>query len=119
MTSQSNLVPFQKGYDERRQNGRKRGSKNISTIVKEILETDFENIESESLKKLIQKQNYRTAKEAIVSVITQKALEGDLKSAEWIFKYIDQDEAENRSFFEKPLQITIVDPKNKVEENLL
>lgn len=119
MTNHENLVPFQKGYDERRQNGRKRGSKNVSTIVKEILETDFEEIKSESLKNLIQKQNCRTAKEAIISAITQRALDGDLKSTEWIFKYIERDETKNKSFFEGPLQITIIDPKNKTEKNLL
>lgn len=30
----ANLKPFKKGFDSRRQNGRKSGSKNTSTLVK-------------------------------------------------------------------------------------
>lgn len=116
--NQKNLVPFQKGHDERRQNGRKTGSKNVSTIVREVLETDFDDVKFDKIRDLIKKQNSRTAKEAIVSVITQKALNGDMKSVEWIFKYIDQDESSSQNFFEKPLEIVIIDPKQKTE-NLL
>ena len=118
MVNTENLKPFQKGEDPRRQNGRKVGSKNVSTIVRNLLESDLSKINSNSVKNLIEKQNYRTAKEAIVSVMIEKALEGDLKSVEWLFKYIDQDDNLNQGFFEKPLAITIIDPKHKTEKLL-
>ena len=43
MANEENLKPFKKGYDERRENnGRPKGSRNRSTIVREALETDIE-----------------------------------------------------------------------------
>lgn len=113
MNSQ-NLVPFQKGYDSRRQNGRKKGSKNVSTIIKDLLETDFKKIKNSSLKSKIEKQNSKTAKEAIISVIIQKALSGDIKSVEWLFSHIERNEpVEENNFFNRPIEITIIDPINK------
>lgn len=117
MNSQ-NLIPFQKGYDSRRQNGRKKGSKNVSTIIKDLLETDFKKIKNSSLKSKIEKQNSKTAKEAIISVIIQKALSGDIKSVEWLFSRIERNEPEANNFFNSPIEITIVDPKNKTKQLL-
>ena len=41
MNSYNNLKPFTGANDPRRQNGRKKGSKNLSTIVNELLDTDM------------------------------------------------------------------------------
>ena len=38
MTNTKNLIPFTGANDPRRQNGRKKGSKNLSTIVGELHE---------------------------------------------------------------------------------
>lgn len=70
--NQNNLVPFKKGFDERRQIGRKVGSKNISTIVDDILNQDITEIKSPEIKALINCQKSKTVKEAIINAIVKK-----------------------------------------------
>lgn len=48
----ANLKPFKKGFDSRRQNGRKSGSKDTSTLVK-ILEQDLNCVKNQKNKKLL------------------------------------------------------------------
>lgn len=110
-----NLKPFQKGDDPRRQNGRKPGSKNISTLIKELLDSDLENISDSEIKKSIQKTNSRTAKEAIIHAVIKKSLDGDLKSTEWLCSYLDEASPQKQAgFFDsKEIEIHIIDPKPK------
>lgn len=49
----ANLKPFKKGFDSRRQNGRKSGSKNTSTLVKKFLEQDLNCVKTKKYKKLL------------------------------------------------------------------
>ena len=114
MKTEENLIPFKKGFDERRRNGRKKGSKNISTIIQNILEADFPNIKSNSVKELIQKHGSKTAKEAIILAVTQKALNGDMKATEWLFGYLNKNETAKENFFNSDIKIEIIDPKHKV-----
>ena len=118
MDYKDNLMPFKKGFDERRQNGRKKGSKNISTLVRALLETNSEKLKSDSVKKLIQAHGSRTAKEAIILAVMQKALSGDIKATEWLFNYLDQQENSEGSFFNGDIKIEIIDPKRKNEDLL-
>lgn len=110
-----NLKPFQKGDDPRRQNGRKPGSKNISTIVKEILDADLDEISDSEIKKLVQKTNSRTVKEAIVHTIIRKSLTGDIKATDWVCSYLEniESQSEPRFFDSKEIEIRIVEPKPK------
>ena len=108
-----NLRPFKKGYDERRQIGRKLGSKNISTIVNELLAKDLDDFASEKIKKLISKYNSRTVRDAILAKTIELSLQGDLKASQWLFSYLDLDEAKQspQSFFnQKELKIKIIEP---------
>lgn len=113
MSNETNLIPFQKGYDPKRQNGRKKGSKNISTLVQNLLETDLEKIKSSSVKKLIQNHGSANAKEAIILAMTQKALNGDIKATEWLFKFLEEKEVKEESFFNGDIKIEIIDPKHE------
>ncbi len=115
-----NLKPFKKGYDERRQIGRKAGSKNISTIVNELLTKDLDDFSSEKIKKMIIKYDSRTVRDAILIKTIEQSLKGDLKSSQWLFSYLDLDEANRtpQSFFsQKELKIKIIEPT--VKTNLL
>ncbi len=118
--NQQNLQPFQKGYDSRRQNGRKKGSKNISTIIRDLLDTKLENITNEEIKDLVAKQNSRTIKEAIISVAIKNALKGDLKTSQWLvdkISVLEEPNEENLGFFDsKDITITIVDPKHREDK---
>lgn len=114
MANINNLIPFQKGYDSRRQNGRKVGSKNVSTIVKELLDSDLSEITNDKIKSLVKKQNAKSVKEAILSVAIIKSLNGDIRTMQWLFSYLDV--AENIDqlglFNGGEIQITVVDPKS-------
>lgn len=110
-----NLKPFQKGDDPRRQNGRKEGSKNISTIVKELLDSDLDDISDPEIKKLIQKVNAKTAKEAIIYTVLKKSLGGDIKATEWLCSYLENVESQKEpGFFDaNKIEIQIVEPKHQ------
>lgn len=115
-----NLRPFKKGYDERRQIGRKLGSKNISTVVNELLTKDLDDFSSEKIKNLILKYNSRTVRDAILIKTIEQSLKGDLKASQWLFSYLDLDEANQSSqgfFNQKELKIKIIEPA--VKTNLL
>lgn len=110
-----NLIPFQKGNDPRRQVGRKKGSKNISTLIRDLLDCDVEKIHDGEIRKLICKTNSRTAKEAIILAVLKKSLKGDIKATEWLCSYLENVEAQTEpSFFDRDkLQIEIIEPKHK------
>jgi len=116
-----NLVPFKKGFDPRRQNGRKVGSKNVSTIIKELLDSSLEDIPNARIRKMLEKSGSKTIKEAIILGVLEKSLKGDMKSVEWIFSYNDREELkDNPRFFDtNEIKITIVDPKHKDNQDKL
>ena len=77
--NQNNLVPFKKGFDERRQNGRKAGSKNINNYWG-VLNQDISEVKNPEIKAPINRQRSKVVKEAIISAMVKKVLEGELKS---------------------------------------
>lgn len=118
--NKSNLVPFSGKDDPRRQNGRKKGSKNLSTIVKELLEGNM------SLTEPINKEmkdyfsnSPTTYKTAIVKAMIIKAINGDVRAANWVLECENRAEvnasAEN-SFFNKPEIIFQVIPDRQTKE---
>jgi len=90
MANPQNLIPFTGADDPRRSNGRPKGSKNWSTIVKEILydEQLYEEVlaknrpDLEDLKRL----GHKNAASAIAFAMAIKALEGNKDAAEWLRK---------------------------------
>lgn len=111
--NQNNLVPFKKGFDERRQVGRKTGSKNISTIIDDVLNQGITEVKSPELKALINRQKSRTVKEAIVYAIVKNALSGELKSAQWLVEMLPEEKEVENSYFNQPIEIHIVNPDQK------
>ncbi len=119
MANIDNLKPFKKGYDPRRQNGRKKGSKNTATLVKSILETELSEVKSEKMRELIEQYSSRDVREAIIYAMVEKSLSGSIKSTEWLFKYLDTEVArtDTTSFFNAPeIHFTVVGAESLEDE---
>lgn len=104
----ANLKPFKKGFDSRRQNGRKSGSKNTSTLVKKFLEQDLNCVKNQKIQEVIEKFGCKNAHEAIILALLLKAMDGDYKSAKIILDYANQSFEEELSFFNGPVRIEII-----------
>lgn len=106
-----NLKPWKHGQSGNPA-GRKLGSKNVSTIVRKLLEQNAvdEIISSSNLTDLAKGQPTSYA-QAMVLAMIKKALEGDVRAVKWLAErqdrsYIMEDKT---GFFEKPkLVIEIV-----------
>lgn len=116
--SSNNLKPFTSGDDARRQNGRKKGSKNIKTITRELLEGDVDlslplNAE---IKTYLGNNGNRSYIEAITLAMIIKAINGDARAASLIFdrsKELGADEKDG--FFDKPEIVFNVVPSPHTE----
>lgn len=113
MANINNLKPFTGVNDPRRQNGRKKGSKNLSTIVGELLDTDMSLTEpiDEGLKRYFQNSPTTYAK-AIAMAMIIKAINGDVRAATWISNYADRQlpGEMDTGFFSQPVTIFEVVP---------
>jgi hypothetical protein len=85
MANEANLKPFNRGYDSRR--GRKpRGSKHLSTWIKELL--NDEKFEANILDAKIGLIEYKGAPvKAVVTVAITQAINGEPKAREWLARY--------------------------------
>lgn len=95
-----NLTPFQPG-ESGNPSGRPRGAKNLSTILKELLETDVEIDGGE-------KHPY---KNAIVTKLLQKAAKGDIKAIQEIFDRTEgkaKQEIKHDGLVNTPMQVEII-----------
>jgi hypothetical protein len=95
MTNTQNLKPFQTGHDERRQIGRKVGSKNVATLVKDLLNRELSKdvITDDTLKTLINDSPSKSMISAVILAVCQKALDGDIRAANLLLKYLDKADA--------------------------
>lgn len=106
-----NLKPWKRGQSGNPA-GRKLGSKNVSTIVRKLLDQNAvdEVLSSSNLTNLAKGQPTSYA-QAMVLAMIRKALEGDVRAVKWLAErqdksYIMEDKT---GFFEKPkLVIEIV-----------
>lgn len=84
--------------------GRKPGSKNVSTIVRELLEQDVANgvLGGIPLSKSVKGKSTSYA-QAMVLVMIQKALEGDVRAVRWLADREDRSYIldDPKSFFSK------------------
>ena len=101
MGNVKNLKPFIGANDPRRQNGRRKGSKNLSTIVCELLDADMSLTEpiSEELKQYYGNSPTTYAK-AVATAMIIKAINGDVRAATWVSNYADR-QPDPGGFFEK------------------
>tara|TARA_R110001606_G_scaffold316908_1_gene463673 strand:+ start:289 stop:627 length:339 start_codon:yes stop_codon:yes gene_type:complete len=80
MANNENLNPIKKG-EIRNPNGRPKGSKNRSTVVKELLETILHK--QNPIDEFDERKEF-TAEEMIVAKHIRQAMEGDVQSAKLI-----------------------------------
>ncbi len=80
MANEQNLKPFNKGYDVRR-GSKPKGSKHVSSYIREFLE------DVEIKYTLLGIEVEGTPIEAIVKGTIIKAIQGDQKAVEMLFKY--------------------------------
>lgn len=101
MNNINNLKPFTGANDPRRQNGRKKGSKNLSTIVCELLDANMSLTEpiDEGLKQYFGNSPTTYAK-AVATAMVIKAINGDVRAATWVANYADR-QPDPDGFFEK------------------
>jgi len=99
-----NLKPWKRGQSGNPA-GRKLGSKNVSTIVRKLLEQDAEGgiLSSSNLTDLTNGQPTSYA-QAMALAMIRKALEGDVRAVRWLserqdISYIIEDRT---GFFDKP-----------------
>ena len=116
MANIQNLKPFTGGDDPRRQNGRKVGSLNRATIIKEILAHQVEPQKMLSLKAKHLCEavgSHRSYFEAIVYSLINRSLEGDSRASDALLRATERIEAEEPSdfFSTQEIQITIVNPE--------
>ncbi len=80
MANEQNLKPFRNGYDVRR-GSKPKGSRHVSSYIKEFLE----GVEIKYT--LMGTEVEGTPIEAIIKGTIIKAIQGDLKASEMLFKY--------------------------------
>ena len=101
MINNKNLKPFTGANDPRRQNGRKKGSKNLSTIVRELLDEPINQnfIDNKAITGLLG-NSQATYSKALALAMIIKAINGDVRAATWVVSFID-DQSEEEGFFER------------------
>lgn len=101
MPNISNLKPFTGADDPRRQNGRTKGSKNLSTIVIELLSEEMNpNVLVEEKAKKYLGNSSTTYMKALAKSMVVRAINGDVRAANWVSNYADKQPA--NGFFEYP-----------------
>ena len=115
MTNTNNLKPFTGADDPRRQNGRKKGSRNLSTIVIDLLSQNINpNLPiSGPVERFLMGngQSITYAKAVALSMII-KAINGDVRAATWVSNYADR-QPDKPSLFDKTQILFQVVPSPK------
>jgi hypothetical protein len=106
-----NLKPWQPGQSGNPA-GRKPGSKNISTIVRELLDQEASNdvLAKSSIAEMVQGQPTSYAK-AIVQVTIKKALKGDMRAIIWLTEQQNMFGAEKERLTQEPVIISHLKPR--------
>jgi len=107
--SLSNLKPWQAGISGN-PSGRKPGSRNISTIVRELLEQEVDSDFpiNEQLVKILNGKS-KSYVEAVVIAMTKKAIDGDVRAATWLVEQQQKGESKDGGLFNATkLEIEIV-----------
>lgn len=118
MKNYRNLKPFTGADDPRRQNGRKKGSKNLSTIVIDLLSEDINPnlpINGPVSDFLTENEQSVTYAKAVALSMIIKAINGDVRAATWVSNYADR-QPDKPSLFDKTSIVFNVVPSRKREQ---
>lgn len=112
-----NLKPFTGADDPRRQNGRKKGSKNLSTIVIDLLSQNVnQNLPIDAKWLSLEKEQPVTYAKAIALSMIIKAINGDVRASAWVSNYADR-QPDKPGFFDKTNIVFNVVPSRKRGES--
>lgn len=106
-----NLTPWQPGQSGNPA-GRKPGSKNMSTIVKELLESETvtDILARNNLTQFTQNAS-TTYAQAVVWAIINKALQGNIQAALWLAEHQERNTTSEADYRE-PLIVSNIKPRN-------
>lgn len=117
--SLDNLKPFTGADDPRRQNGRKKGSVNRRTVIRELLSSEVEpnllfNKETQARFKDMKNKSYL---EAVTLTLLNQALNGEAQASNILLRELrDIERGEVTSFVEQPnIEITVVKSRDEIE----
>ena len=116
--SKANLKPFNKGYDSRRQNGRKKDSLNRRTIIKSLLNDDLppDMIFSPATKERVRGMNGKSYLEAITMTLINQSLDGDHQASNILLRElrkIDEEDPSTPYSERKEIKILVINPDDK------
>lgn len=107
----SNLTPWQPGQSGNPA-GRKSGSKNMSTIVQELLDQEADSMMlAKSNVADITKGTSTTYAKAVVLATVQKALEGNMQAISWLAEQQERGGAKE-VLTQEPIIISHIKPRN-------
>ena len=116
MANTNNLKPFTGADDPRRQNGRKKGSKNLSTIVIEMLSQDISPnlpINGPVSDFLTENEQSATYAKAVALSMIIKAINGDVRAATWVSNYADKQPDEPSLFDKTSIVFNVVQSRKR------
>ena len=117
-----NLVPFRKGEDSRRQVGRKKGSLNMKTVMKTLLNEQAtpDYIFSSGARERFRGMGDKTLLEAIALTLVNQSLCGNTQASNIILRELRKiEEKEPSSEFSRGIQdliITVVNSREELEQ---
>ncbi len=120
--SLDNLVPFRKGEDSRRQQGRKKGSLNRRTVIKQLLSDQItpELIFSQDTRERLKGMGDKTYLEALTMTLINQGLNGDSQASNILLRELRklEDEEPKGAFFQDTtdLQITVISSGEELEQ---
>ena len=82
----------------------------ISTIIEGVLNQDVSEVKNPEIKAPINRQRSKVVQEAIISAMVKKALEGELKAAQWLVDMLPEEKEVENSYFSQPIENHIVNP---------
>lgn len=116
MKNYGNLKPFTGADDPRRQNDRKKGSKNLSTIVIEMLGQDISPnlpVNGPVSDFITENEQSTTYAKAVALSMIIKAINGDVRAATWVSNYADKQPDEPSLFDKTSIVFNVVQSRKR------
>jgi hypothetical protein len=109
----SNLTPWRPGQSGNPA-GRKPGSKNMSTIVQELLDQDADSglLAKSSIAELVEGTSTTYAK-AVVLATVHKALQGDMRATSWLGEQQERSVVAQEAMRREPMIISTIKPRGE------
>lgn len=117
--SRENLVPFRKGEDSRRMKGRRKGSINQASLIKQMLSEnmDPDMIFSATVRGRFKNITGKTYMSAVTTTLINQSLEGNTQATNLLLRELRKyEEKETRGFFaNNPHKIQFVTVNSREE----